>query len=104
MTRGEYSPSLWSQQRPPDYDRSKDYIYNCYGEIPPERPSDSSLYDEKLHMSGYDYAGFGEYGYSGFNSEKNYIGFSNGVDRWGYTELDYMSMTEDDYEDLINSH
>jgi len=51
-------------------------------------------------MADYDSEGYDSYGYSGVDQDGNYVGCGNGIDRLGYTEMDYLSMSQDDWEDI----
>ena len=70
------------------------YKFNCYGETPAEwsveMHNSGVEYDEKTMCANYDDEGFDSYGYSAFDDEGNYVGVGNGVDRYGYTENDYL--------------
>jgi hypothetical protein len=48
-------------------------------------------YDIKTMFGDYDEDGYDRYGYSTFDSDGNYVGGGNGIDREGYTELDYLN-------------
>lgn len=89
MSQGKYSPNL---------PNSGPFIYNCHGQIPPQFFSKEE-YDEKVHFANYDSSGYDMYGYSCFDSNGNYVGTGRGVDRNGKTELEYMSMSEDEFLD-----
>lgn len=70
------------------------YRFNCYGEKPVEwskELADSGVvYDQKTMYDYYDDEGFDSYGYSAFDSDGDYIGIGDGIDRYGYTEIDYL--------------
>ena len=85
MSTGKYSP-LCPHSDEPGYDMFK---FNCYGEVPTEWNKDS--YDEKTMYDNYDDEGFDSYGYSCFDADGEYVGGGNGVDRYGYTEMDYLT-------------
>lgn len=88
MSTGKYSP-LCPHANEPDWSA---YSYNCYGETPPDYGHDAGEYNQKLHFADYDDEGFDMYGYSAFDSEGNYVGIGcNGIDRYGYTEMDYLT-------------
>lgn len=57
-------------------------------------------YDDRLYGGWYDEDGYDEYGYSAFDRDGSYIGIGNGIDRWGYTEMDYLCMSDDEFEDI----
>jgi len=84
MSTGKYSP-LCPHANEPGWDV---YKFNSYGEIPVE--FDSSAYDPKTMFDNYDDEGFDSYGYSAFDIDGNYVGHGNGIDRYGYTEMDYL--------------
>lgn len=96
MSRGKYSPN---------YPKGKEFIYNCYGEVPAEwsmEVADSGVvYDEKTMFDNYDDEGFDRYGYSAFDSDGNYVGIGSGVDRNGCTEMEYMCMSDDEWESFF---
>jgi hypothetical protein len=95
MSRGKYSPNLPS---------GKEFIYNCYGKVPLPwsklAESYGLVYDEKVHFANYDDEGYDSYGYSAFDSDGNYMGIGDGVDRNGYTEHEYLCMTDDQWDNL----
>lgn len=94
MARGKYSPNL---------PRGKEFIYNCYGQKPVRWSEEirqvGILYDELTMFANYDDEGYDSYGYRAFDIEGNYVGIGNGVDRNGYTEYEYLCMTDDQWED-----
>jgi hypothetical protein len=96
MSRGKYSPNL---------PRDKEFIYNCYGKVPAEwskEIADSGVaYDEKTMFDNYDDEGYDRYGYSAFDCDGNYVGIGDGVDRNGYTEMEYLCMSADEFEDFF---
>ena len=83
MSTGKYSPLC------PYTNLNYEYKFNSYGEIPAE--FDSSAYDPKTMFDNYDEEGFDSYGYSSFDADGNYVGHGNGIDRYGYTEMDYLT-------------
>lgn len=91
MSIGKYSPA-WVK---------KECVFNCYGKVP--EPWNAEViaagveYDEKTMFGNYDDEGFDYYGYSSFDSDGNYVGVGNGIDRKGCTEMDYLSMDEDTF-------
>jgi hypothetical protein len=95
MSRGKYSPNL---------PRGKEFIYNCYGQ--PPMPWNKALadvgatYDELTMFANYDDEGFDSYGYSVFDRFGTYSGIGGGVDRNGYTEYEYLFMTDEKWEDV----
>lgn len=94
MSKGKYSPTVYSM---PDRDFNQ-FIYNAKGEIPPTTREE---YDVEIHFGNYDSEGFDSYGYSAYDSDGKYVGIGNGIDRKGYTEWDYLVMTDEQYEDCI---
>jgi hypothetical protein len=97
MGRGKYSPAGRDE-------RNTDYSFNCYGQVPDawdETTPKEVVYDEKVHFGNYDKDGFDSYGYSAFDAEGNYVGIGDGVDRNGYTEREYMVMSDDEFENCM---
>jgi len=99
MSKGKYSPALTRE----DIDRPwEDYKYNAYGELPPEWTLEmkerGEVYDTKVHFGNYDENGYDRYGYCAFNRDGEYIGIGDGIDRWGYTEMDYLMMDDDEFD------
>ena len=97
MSRGKYSPNL------PNCNGDADtFSFNCYGK--PAAPWTMELkeagveYDVKTMFGDYDNEGFDSYGYSAFNAQGEYVGGGSGVDRNGYTEMDYLCMDADDFD------
>lgn len=98
MSKGKYSPSLTRAMCDRPY---TDYIYNADRQIAPEYIKGSVTYDTRLHFGDYDEEGYDSYGYSAFDKDGNYVGISSyGVDRWGYSEMDYLSMSDEEFEDI----
>lgn len=93
MSRGKYSPWCYNNRQ-----KDTEYIYNCYGEVPAIWDKDN--YDEKLMFENYDSEGFDSYGYSAFELNGTYAGIGSGVDRYGYTENQYMSMTHEYFQNI----
>ena len=94
MSRGKYSPNLPC---------GKEFIYNCYGKPVTEwdwQTSEGDTYDELTMFANYDDEGYDSYGYSAFDEFGNYMGIGGGVDRNGYTEHEYLCMTDDEWEDV----
>lgn len=93
MSRGKYSPN---------YPKGKEFIYNCFGKVPLPwsklAESYGLVYDEKVHFANYDDEGFDSYGYSAFDENNNYVGIGSGVDRNGYTEYEYLCMSDEQWE------
>lgn len=92
MSRGKYSPVC-----PHARDVNYEYKYTCYGNIPLPYDHTTDVYDEKVHFGNYDKEGYDRYGYSAFDTLGNYVGIGAGVDRLECTELDYLSMDENDW-------
>ena len=90
MSKGKYSPWCYGNKTNVEYDR------NAYGEVPAEWDKDN--YNEKTMFDHYDTQGFDSYGYSAFDLDGNYVGIGSGIDRYGNTELEYMSMSDDEFE------
>ena len=90
MSNGKYSPNLPNND---DYE----YKFNCYGQPPAEYTPGVNEYDEKLMFDAYDEDGFDRYGYSCFDKNGVYVGTGRGIDRNGYTELQYMEMSTEDF-------
>lgn len=99
MSRGKYSPSLTREMID-----NEDYSFNAYSEVPApwsiEMRERGDTYDERIHFGNYDSDGYDSYGYSGFSRDGKYIGIGSGIDRWGYTEMDYLTMDYDEWEDI----
>ena len=93
MSQGKYSPFL-------DCSKIKEagsFIYNAQREIAPNYTI-GDPYDEKVHFGDYDAEGFDRYGYSAWDADGEYVGAGNGVDRGGYTEMEYLSMSNDKFK------
>lgn len=95
MSKGKYSPSLTRKM----IDGESAYIYNADGQIPPSVTPDLK-YDTRRDFPNYDQEGYDSYGYSAFDSDGNYVGIGDGVDRWGYTEMDYLLMSDEEFLSL----
>jgi hypothetical protein len=93
MSQGKYSPVLVVKPR----------NFNCYGKVPApwslELEKAGVVYDEKTMFADFDDEGYDSYGYSSFDSGGNFVGFGQGVDRQGYTELDYLRMSPEEFHD-----
>jgi hypothetical protein len=91
MSTGKYSP-LCPHANESGWEMFK---YNCYGEVPAdwnqEVYEDGIEYDEKTMFGDYDSEGFDSYGYSAFDADGEYVGIGDGIDRYGYTEMDYLT-------------
>jgi hypothetical protein len=90
MGTGKYSP-LCPHASKPGWDM---FTFNCYGETPAawnvDLVNSGAAYDEKTMFDSYDIEGFDSYGYSAFDIDGNYVGVGNGIDRYGYTDMDYL--------------
>ena len=90
MSTGKYSP-LCPHSSEPGWDM---FRFNCYGEVSEEWSQevyeDGIEYNEKTMFGNYDSEGFDSYGYSAFDADGEYVGIGNGIDRYGYTEDDYL--------------
>lgn len=90
MGIGKYSPFCPNSNKP----YSDTYRFNCYGEVPAEWNKEIAatgvIYDEKTMYPDYDDEGFDSYGYSAFDTNGNYVGHGSGIDRLGYTEMEYL--------------
>ena len=95
MGKGKYSPSVYGKDFGP-------YEFNCFGDQPAPWPGEpGTVYDEKTMFANYDKQGFDSYGYSAFNEDGQYVGVGRGVDRNGYTENEYLSMDDDEYDSFF---
>lgn len=94
MSRGKYSPTVNYSQ---GLSNNSDFSFNCYGQPPVAWPAERVEYDEKTMFGNYDRDGYDRYGYSAFDRDGNYVGIGNGVDRNGYTEFEYLSMSSDEF-------
>jgi hypothetical protein len=90
MSIGKYSPSC-PHASEPDYSA---FRFNCYGKEPEpwsKEIADSGVeYNQETMFDNYDSEGFDSYGYSAFNAEGDYVGIGEGIDRHGYTEMEYL--------------
>lgn len=96
MSRGKYSPAIPNKAAGRGFPA---YCYNADKQIPPETWAEGE-YDTRLHMGNYDEDGFDYYGYSAFDDNGEYVGIGEGIDRNGYTEQDYMDMSDDEFYNL----
>ena len=94
MSKGKYSPTLTRAMIAND-----DYRYNADKQIAPDFIK-GQVFDERLHDGSYDHEGFDRYGYSAFLADGTFIGTGQGIDRAGYTEDEYLSMSNDDFNRL----
>lgn len=94
MSQGKYSPNLPTAHYPDDM-----FIYNADKQIPMEwDPKTMGEYSERSMFGHYDEDGFDRYGYSAFDSNGTYVGIGRGVDRNGVTEMEYLSMSPEEFE------
>jgi len=101
MSKGKYSPALSFKDANRPYTA---YCYNADRQCPPEWTLEmkerGEIYDERIYFGNYDENGYDSYGYSAFLEDGTFIGLGQGIDRWGYTEDDYISMSDDHFEDV----
>ena len=104
MSKGKYSPAFSRKDADRPYTA---YCYNADRQIPPEWTLEmkerGEVYDERTHFDNYDENGYDSYGYSAFDQDGNYVGIGEGIDRWGYTEWNYLAMSDDDFNDICYS-
>lgn len=89
MSKGKYSPTAYSVN-------PADCIYNARGETPVEWNREKD-YDPETMSDGFDSEGFDWYGYSGYDVNGKYVRSGHGIDRNGYTENDYMNMSDEEF-------
>lgn len=93
MSRGKYSV-LATKHWPNGYE----YKYNCYGNLPEpwslEMKEAGHVFDDKTMFDDYDEEGYDRYGYSAFDADGNFVGHGQGVDREGWTEMDYLTLQD----------
>jgi hypothetical protein len=97
MSKGKYSPALTRKMIADRNDNT--FIYNCNREVAIE-PTDLTEYDDLIHYGDYDSEGYDYYGYSAWNKDGSFAGHGNGIDRWGYTEVEYLCMSDEEFEDI----
>lgn len=90
MSKGKYSPSLTREHLDRPY---RDFCYNADRAIPVGDEDDT-----RTGLANYDAEGYDSYGYSAFGEDGEYIDIGMGVDRWGYTEMEYIVMDDDEFE------
>ena len=97
MGQGKYSPTVRGMASRP----WSEFRFNCLGQEPAAWPSDdpSVVYNQKTMFADYDADGYDSYGYSAFDADGNYVS-TGGVDRNGYTEMDYLTMSPDEVDDV----
>lgn len=76
------------------------FIYNADKQIPPESWPEGG-YETRIHLANYDKNGFNRYGYSAFDADGNYLCIGAGIDRYGYTEMDYLTMSDNEFEYIV---
>jgi hypothetical protein len=92
MSRGKYSPNL------PNLGEDS-FVFNADGQVPaPWKGGDE--YDQRTMFAQYDSEGFDRYGYSAFDADGTFVGTGNGVDRNGYTEYEYLTMSDEQWFNL----
>jgi len=97
MSKGKYSPAL-TRKMIAERDENT-FVYNCYGDRAPT--SWDGDYDSTIHFADYDKDGFDCYGYSAWGEDgTTFVGHGSGIDRFGYTEMDYMLMSDEKFEDI----
>ena len=93
MSRGKYSVLAYKE-----WPEGYEFKYNCYGKEPApwtkEMIDAGETFDEKTMFGNYDEEGYDSYGYSSFDADNNYIGCGSGIDRVGYTEMDYLTLQD----------
>ena len=97
MSKGKYSPALTRKMIAAWDDDT--FSYNADKQIPP-LTWEPGEYSTRVHFANYDKDGFDSYGYSAFDKNGNYVGIGDGVDRYGYTEMDYLDMSDDEFESI----
>lgn len=93
MSRGKYSPTVYTHNHQGD---CAQYKYNAKGEMPV--PFDGGQYNEETMSDDYDSEGFDSYGYSAYSQDGTFVGSCYGIDRNGYTEDDYMNMSDEEFD------
>lgn len=92
MGKGKYSPTAYST-------KYTDYVFNAKGQ-PPVGYDTSDKYDPETMSDHYDCEGYDSYGYSAYDRDGKFVGSCYGVDRNGLTENDYLSMSDEEYNNL----
>lgn len=100
MSKGKYSPTVWSRNNNDQTDVVFDR--NAKGEVPAEWNKTVAQcgvkYNEETMFGNYDSQGFDSYGYSACLADGTFVGCGSGVDRNGYTEMEYLCMSDDEFE------
>lgn len=94
MSRGKYSPALPRNSEDAKFDR------NAYGDVATPFQVGVDQYDEKIHFGNYDEWGYDSYGYSAWLEDGTFVGIGQGIDRLGYTEDDYITMSDDEWDNV----
>ena len=95
MSKGKYSPVC-----PHSRDRGYEYKFNPLGKEPEPYDPETMVYDEIRHSCWYDDEGYDMYGYSCFDVNGDFVGGGEGIDRLGYTEWDYLTMSDEEYNNV----
>ena len=90
MSKGKYSPTVYSAN-------PVDFIYNARGETPVEWNREND-YDPETMSNCYDSKGFNWYGYSAYSQDGTFVGYGNGIGRYGYTANDYRNMSDEEFD------
>lgn len=86
MSRGKYSVLAY-------VDKPKGF--NAKGQSPVEYVRTSTDPDHYvMSASHFDDEGYDRYGYSCYDKDGNYVGDGEGVDRAGWTEMDYLTLQD----------
>lgn len=96
MSKGKYSPIVYGRNH-----AHTDFEYNARGEKVEWKKDSGVPYNEELHFNDYDQEGYDSYGYSAYLEDGTFVGHGQGVDRNGYTELDYLAMSDDEYNNML---
>ena len=65
-----------------------------YSPLCPNKPTEFNLYGEvpkENDFANFDDEGFDSYGYSSFNKKGKFVGYGDGIDRYGFSEDDYLT-------------
>lgn len=96
MSKGKYSPTVWHRKA-----KDEDFCFNAYGGQVPWSKSSGVPYNEEIHFDDYDAEGYDRYGYSAYLADGTFVGLCQGVDRNGYTEDEYLAMSDEEFNNLI---
>lgn len=92
MSRGKYS--LAYKHWPDDYE----YKYTRDKKLPElwtkEMIDAGATFDPAIHCDGYDEEGYDRYGYSAYDEDGEFVGDGDGIDRAGWTEMDYLTLKD----------